>query len=93
MERGGNRGNQYTGGKGSNDPFPNDQLTIEQAADLMNVSAPTVKRAKARIMSLSVRFAGLTSTRAGVRSADTDETTGPELQNTDETAPEPSETR
>ena len=56
MERGGNRNpdglNQYQKGsevKVSNDPLTNDQLTIEQAADLMNVSTPTVKRAKARM--------------------------------------------
>jgi len=49
MERGGDRGNQYTGGKRSNDLLASDALSIEQAADLMSVSAPSVKRAKTRM--------------------------------------------
>lgn len=50
MHRGNPTGaNQHTGGKGSNDPLPNDQLSIEQAAEMLSVSAPSVKRAKARI--------------------------------------------
>ena len=35
--------------QGSNDPGHNDQLTIDQSAELMGVSAKTVKRAKARM--------------------------------------------
>lgn len=42
LTHGGDRGNQYTGGKRSIDPLP----TQQQAAEAMNVSEATVKRAK-----------------------------------------------
>ena len=47
MERGGDRKSEKI--KGSNDPLISDQLTIDQSAELMGVSAKTVKRAKARM--------------------------------------------
>ena len=42
LPHGGNRGNQHTGGKGSIDLLP----TQKQAAEMLNVSVPTVKRSK-----------------------------------------------
>ena len=42
LARGGDRGNQYTGGKGSRDPLA---LTSTQAADKAGVSEKTMKRA------------------------------------------------
>lgn len=42
MPHGGNRGNQYTGGKGPNGPL----ASTAKAASLLNVSERTVKRAK-----------------------------------------------
>jgi ParB-like nuclease domain len=50
LGRGGDRGNQYTGGKVSNDPLATSEepaTTIAQAAEVMNVSVPSVKRARA----------------------------------------------
>jgi hypothetical protein len=47
MERGGDRKSEKI--KGSNDPSVADTMSIDQAADLMSVSAPSVKRAKARM--------------------------------------------
>jgi ParB-like nuclease domain len=53
MGRGGHRGNQYTGGKGSNDPLPHDPrsepapISINSAAKQLQVSPASVKRAKA----------------------------------------------
>jgi len=41
LGRGGDRGNQYTGGKASIDALPQDE-----AADLLNVSRPSVQRAR-----------------------------------------------
>lgn len=45
--RGGDHGNQYTGGKVSNDTLP--EITIQQAAELLAVGVATVNRAKARM--------------------------------------------
>lgn len=51
MAHGGNRGNQHTGGKRSNDLLATQRptMTINQAADAMDVSVPTVVRAKKRL--------------------------------------------
>lgn len=50
MEIGDNRGAHRPKKDGSNDPpLQSDALSIEQAADLLAVSAPSVKRAKARM--------------------------------------------
>ena len=48
MAHGGDHGNQHTVAKGQNYPLPeNPALSIEQAAELMNVSPKSVKNAKA----------------------------------------------
>ena len=53
LARGGDRGNQYTGGKGSIEPLA---LTIDSAAEKASVGRETMKRAVT--VSISISFSG-----------------------------------